>query len=65
MYALTVWGILELEWWSPFLLFGILFQLFRFVVTSSNWRKFFDAIPILGGLTTIITCGAWAYWAFA
>ena len=64
MYALTAWGVLALEWWSPFLVFVILYQLLRFVVTSSNWKKYFYAIPMLGGLTTTITCGAWAYFAF-
>ncbi len=79
MYALCVWGILELDWnqfgvawlnpavmsWlGPFVIFGFLFQLLRFVVTSSNWEKFFDAISITGGITTVITCGAWIKWVF-
>jgi hypothetical protein len=64
MYALTAWGVLTLEWWSPFLVFVILYQLLRIVVTSSNWKKYFDAIPMLGGLTATITCGAWANYAF-
>ena len=74
MYALYVWGILELDWnqfgvawlnsavvtWlGPLVIFGLLFQPLRFVVTSSNWEKFFEAISITGGITTVITCGAW------
>ena len=74
MYALYVWGILELDWnqfgvawlnstvvsWlGPLVIFSLLFQPLRFVVTSSNWEKFFEAISITGGITTVITCGAW------
>ena len=74
MYALYVWGILELDWsqfgvewlnsavvsWlGPLVIFGFLYDILRFVVTSSNWEKFFEAISITGGITTVITCGAW------
>jgi len=77
MYALTVWGILQLDWnlfgvawlspavlsWlGPLLLFSFLFQLSRFVVTKSNWEKFFRAISITGGITTVVTCVAWIKW---
>ena len=79
LYALFVWGTLELDWgllgvawlnsavvsWlGPFMIIGVLFQLTRFVVTSSNWEKFFGAIAVTGGITTVITCGAWIKWIF-
>ncbi len=79
MYALYAWGILELDWnlfrvawlnsavvsWlGPLAIFGFLFQLLRFVVTSSNWEKFFGAISITGGITTFIACGVWIKWIF-
>jgi len=64
LYALTAWGILTLEWWSPFLVFIVIFQILRLVVTESSWEKFWRAIPITGGFATAITCGAWLKWAF-
>jgi len=79
LYALFVWGTLELDWsllglawlnsaavsWmGPLMIIGVLYQLSRFVVTSSTWEKFFEAIPITGGITTVITCGAWIKWIF-
>ena len=64
MYALMAWGIITLSWWSPFLVLAALFLILRFVVTEASWSKYFRAIPITGGLTTAITCGAWLKWAF-
>lgn len=79
MYALYAWAILELDWslfgvawmntavitWlGPLVISGVLLQLLRFVVISSNWEKFFSAIPITGGITIVITCVAWAKWMF-
>ena len=78
MYALYAWAVLELDWnlfgaawlssavasWvGPGVIFFVLYQLFRLIVTSSNWEKFFRAIPITGGITTVTTCGAWIKWA--
>jgi len=74
MYALCVWGILELDWslfgvarlnsvvmsWlGPLIIIGFVFQLLRLVVTFSNWEKHFEATPKTGGITTVITCRAW------
>ena len=79
MFALYAWSILQLDWsifgvawmnsavntWlGPLAISGALLQLFRFVVISSNWEKFFGAIPITGGVTIVITCVAWAKWMF-
>ena len=64
LYALTAWGILTFEWWIPFLVFAVIFQILRLVVTKSNWEKFWRAIPITGSLASAITCGAWLKWAF-
>ena len=79
MYTLLAWSILELDWslfgvawmntavhtWlGPFAISGALLAFFRFVVTSSNWKKFFSAIPITGGLAIVVTCIAWIKWVF-
>ena len=77
MYALIAWAILELDWrifgipwmnttlltWlGPLAISGVLLMLFRLVVTSSNWEKYFNAIPITGGIAIVVTCIAWIKW---
>lgn len=64
MYALTVWGFINLIWWIPLVVFVVLFQTLRLVVKSSNWTQFYRAIPFTGGLTIVITSGAWLKWVF-
>lgn len=59
MYAITVWGFINLTWWIPLVGFVVIYQALRLVVRSSNWALFYKAIPVTGGLTVAITSGAW------
>ncbi len=64
MYALTLWGIINLNWWAPFVGFILIFQVLRFIVRDSNWENYYRAIPVTGGFSIAITSGAWLKWAF-
>jgi hypothetical protein len=64
MYAITIWGFINLTWWITLVGFIAIYQSLRLVVRSSNWILFYRAIPLTGGLTIAITCGAWVFWAF-
>ena len=64
MYALALWGFINLIWWVPLVVFVAIFQALRLIVRSSNWEQFYRAIPITGGLTIVITSGAWLKWVF-
>ena len=65
MYALLVWGMIEVEWWAPILIIAITFPLAGFILKFTNWQWFFNAIPFTGGATTAITLSAWVYWALS
>ena len=64
MYALALWGFINIIWWIPLVAFVGLYQALRLVVRGSNWEQFYRAIPITGGLTIVITSCAWLKWVF-
>ena len=65
MYALLVWGMIEVEWWAPIVIIAITFPFAGFILKVANWKWFFIAIPFTGGATITITLCAWAYWAIS